>query len=56
MKAIRIGRTGGPEVLDYVDLPTPEPGPGEVLVRADARRAHELLEQREAMGKIVLRP
>jgi NADPH2:quinone reductase len=36
MKAIQIGRTGGPEVLDYVDVPTPAPGPGEVLVRAEA--------------------
>jgi NADPH2:quinone reductase len=36
MKAIQIGRTGGPDVLDYVELPTPKPGPGEVLVKADA--------------------
>jgi NADPH2:quinone reductase len=34
MKAIQIRRTGGPEVLELVDLPTPEPGPGEVVVRA----------------------
>ena len=36
MKAIQIGRTGGPEVLELVDLPDPRPGPGEVLVEADA--------------------
>jgi NADPH2:quinone reductase len=36
MKAIQIGRTGGPDVLDFVELPTPKPGPGEVLVKADA--------------------
>ena len=36
MKAIQIGRTGGAEVLELVELPTPEPGPGEVLVRARA--------------------
>ena len=36
MKAIQIGRTGGSEVLDYVDVPTPTPGHGEVLVKADA--------------------
>ena len=36
MKAIRITRTGGPEVLEYVELPTPEPGMGEVLVKAHA--------------------
>jgi len=36
MKAIQISRTGGPDVLDYVEVPTPTPGPGEVLVKADA--------------------
>ncbi|BDE04831.1 alcohol dehydrogenase [Vulcanimicrobium alpinum] len=33
MKAIRIDRNGGPEVLEYVDVPVPAPGPGQVLVR-----------------------
>ena len=36
MKAIQIGRTGGAEVLELVELPNPEPGPGDVLVRARA--------------------
>jgi NADPH:quinone reductase len=36
MKAIQIGRTGDSEVLDYLDVPTPKPGPGEVLVKASA--------------------
>jgi len=36
MKAIRMTETGGPDVLQYVDLPTPKPGPGEVLVKAHA--------------------
>jgi NADPH2:quinone reductase len=36
MKAIRITRTGGPEVLEYVEVPTPEPGEDEVLVKAHA--------------------
>jgi NADPH2:quinone reductase len=36
MKAIRIERTGGPDVLEYVEVPTPRPGAGEVLVRAHA--------------------
>ncbi len=36
MKAIQISQTGGPEVLKYVDLPTPRPGPEEVLVKAHA--------------------
>lgn len=36
MKAIRVRRTGGPEVLRLEDLPTPEPGPGQLLVRVEA--------------------
>ena len=32
MKAIRMTRTGGPEVLEYVDVPDPVPGAGDVLV------------------------
>jgi NADPH2:quinone reductase len=36
MKAIQIRSTGGPEVLELVDLPIPEPGPSQVLVRTEA--------------------
>ncbi len=36
MKAVQISETGGPDVLKYVELPTPRPGPGEVLVKAHA--------------------
>jgi NADPH2:quinone reductase len=36
MKAIRIAKTGGPEVLTLTEIETPVPGPGEVLVRAAA--------------------
>lgn len=36
MKAIRLHEFGGPEVLRYDDVPVPEPGPGEVLVRVHA--------------------
>jgi len=36
MKAIQIQESGGPEVLQIVDLPIPEPGPGQVLVRIEA--------------------
>jgi NADPH:quinone reductase len=35
MKAILLRRPGGPAALEYVDLPTPVPGDGEVLVKAD---------------------
>lgn len=34
MKAIQIQHTGGPEVLEYVDVPRPVPQPSEVLVKA----------------------
>jgi NADPH:quinone reductase len=33
MRAIQIEEFGGPEVLKLADLPTPEPGEGEVLIR-----------------------
>lgn len=33
MKAVRVHQTGGPEVLRLEEVPIPEPGPGEVLVR-----------------------
>jgi NADPH2:quinone reductase len=36
MKAIRVARTGGPEVLEYVDVADPAPGPGQALVRLEA--------------------
>jgi NADPH:quinone reductase len=36
MRAIQVSKTGGPEVLELVDLPVPEPKAGEVLVRIHA--------------------
>ncbi|HTL37661.1 MAG TPA: quinone oxidoreductase [Kofleriaceae bacterium] len=36
MRAIQIERTGGPEVLQLVDVPARDPGPGEVRVRHSA--------------------
>jgi len=36
MKAIRLSRPGGPEALEYADVPTPVPGAGQVLVKADS--------------------
>ena len=35
-QAIRIHANGGPEVMLWEDVPTPEPGPGEALVRHEA--------------------
>jgi NADPH:quinone reductase-like Zn-dependent oxidoreductase len=35
MKALAIDQYGGPEVMRIRDLPVPQPGPGEVLVRME---------------------
>jgi NADPH2:quinone reductase len=35
-KAIRIHTPGGPEVMKWEDVPTPEPGPGEALIKQEA--------------------
>jgi putative PIG3 family NAD(P)H quinone oxidoreductase len=48
MRAIRIVEAGGPEVLQMGEIPRPEPGPAEVLVRvcaAGVNRA-EILQRR----------
>jgi NADPH2:quinone reductase len=36
MLAIQASRAGGPEVLEAIDIPSPEPGPGQVRVRHKA--------------------
>ncbi|HEX4196907.1 MAG TPA: quinone oxidoreductase [Caulobacteraceae bacterium] len=36
MLAVQATRTGGPEVLEAVDLPIPEPGPGQLRIRHHA--------------------
>jgi NADPH2:quinone reductase len=36
MHAIEVAETGGPEVLRYVEKPMPSPGPGQVLIKAEA--------------------
>jgi len=36
MKAIQIKQTGGPEVMEYVDLPTPQPKPNEAVLKIQA--------------------
>ena len=36
MKAIRIHQFGGPEVLQYEDVPEPAPKPGEALIKTEA--------------------
>src|SRR6185503_2924732 len=48
MKAVVITRFGGPEVLEIRDVPTPQPGPNEVLVRvrSTALNRADLLQRR----------
>ena len=36
MYAIEVAETGGPEVLTYVEKSQPSPGPGQVLIKAEA--------------------
>ena len=36
IKAIRIHSPGGPEVMKWEDVPRPEPGPGEALIKQEA--------------------
>lgn len=47
MKAVVINRFGGPEVLEIQDVPTPQPGPEEVLVhvRSTALNRADLLQR-----------
>jgi len=42
VKAIRFHQHGGPEVLRYEDVPTPEPGPDEVLIALRAAALNHL--------------
>ena len=42
MKAVFFHEHGGPDVLQYGDLPTPQPGRGEVLVRLRAAALNRL--------------
>jgi NADPH2:quinone reductase len=36
MLAMRVGAHGGPEALQLEDIPTPEPGPGQVRIKVEA--------------------
>lgn len=36
MRAVQLDRPGGPEALTVTDLPSPKPGPGEVLLATEA--------------------
>jgi NADPH:quinone reductase-like Zn-dependent oxidoreductase len=42
MRAVAIRAHGGPEVVELADLPSPEPGPGEVVVAVRAAAVNHL--------------
>ncbi|HEX7974229.1 MAG TPA: alcohol dehydrogenase catalytic domain-containing protein [Anaerolineales bacterium] len=42
MKAVLFHTHGGPDVLQYTDFPTPEPGPGQALVHLKAAALNRL--------------
>jgi len=55
MKAVRVHEYGGPEVLCYEEVPTPVPGPAEVLVRLEASGVNFVdIYQRAGQYKIPL--
>lgn len=56
MRAIRQHVLGGPEVLELVEVPQPEPGPTEVLVRVAAAGVNPVDWKTRARGGFLGRP
>jgi len=55
MKAIQIQKTGGPEALQLVDLPVPQPKPSEAVVKIAAAGVNFIdIYQREGRYKVAL--
>ena len=55
MKAIQVSQTGGPEVLQLVDLPAPQPKANEAVVKVSASGVNFIdIYQREGRYKISL--
>lgn len=55
MRAIQITQTGGAEVLEFRELPNPEPGPGQALVQIEACGVNFIdVYQREGRYKVPL--
>lgn len=50
MKAFQYHEYGGPEVLQLIDRPRPEAGPGQVLIA----EAHRISAQGHVAGKLVI--
>jgi NADPH:quinone reductase-like Zn-dependent oxidoreductase len=58
LKAVVMHQRGGPDVLQYEDFPTPEPGPGDVLIRVRACALNHLdvFTRRGEQGRRVTLP
>src|SRR5579863_7040182 len=55
MKAIYLKQTGGPEVMQLVDLPVPQPKPNEAVVKIAASGVNFIdVYQREGRYKVPL--
>jgi NADPH2:quinone reductase len=52
MRAIRIHSYGGPEVMQWEELPTPTPGPGQARVRVEAASVN-FLDVQKRRGELV---
>lgn len=52
MRAIRIHAYGGPEVMQWEELPTPIPGPGQARVRVEAASVN-FLDVQKRRGELV---
>src|SRR5215469_7449137 len=55
MQVVRVHQFGGPEVLRFEELPTPDPGSAEALVRLEAAGVNFVdIYQREGQYKMQL--
>jgi NADPH:quinone reductase-like Zn-dependent oxidoreductase len=51
MKAIRVQHTGGPEVMELAEVPTPQPKPNEVLVKVSVAGVNSIDAQFRDVGR-----
>jgi NADPH:quinone reductase-like Zn-dependent oxidoreductase len=56
MRAINVQRAGGPEVLTEAEVPRPEPGPVEILVRVHAAGVNPTDWKAQARGRTMVVP
>src|ERR1700685_4281371 len=55
MKAIRVQQTGGPEVMELVEIPVPQPKPTEAVIKVSAAGVNSIdLQFRDGKMKMPL--